>query len=82
MSLGTPNQPCSPHQRLYIRTLFEGQELPLDYITKLNFRPFEKARLPLPTEGKRVDGVLEALTRKQAAQLIDALVEMRDSAKA
>lgn len=65
--------PSTPWQRLYIRTMLRQLDLPTDYVSRLNFRAFDAAKLPRPVLGKRVDEVLEALTKQQASALIRAI---------
>lgn len=65
--------PSTPRQRLYIRTMLQQLDLPTDYVTRLNCPTFRAANLEQPRLGRRVDEVLEALTKTQASMLIKAL---------
>jgi hypothetical protein len=67
------NSPCTPHQRLYIRTLMDRAEPDSYHACLMHRRFFEAANLPAPTPGAKLDPTLEALTRAQASALIGVL---------
>lgn len=66
-------QPSTPHQRLYARTLMEQRDLPTTWIGVHHGRFFRAAGLEPRSIGRRVDAVLEELTRAEIVRLCDAL---------
>ena len=69
----TRNAPCTPRQRLYIRTLMDRVAIDSYFATLMHRRFFDGAGLTAPTPGAHLDGVLEALTCGQASALIGQL---------
>lgn len=65
--------PSTPHQRLYISSLLIQLELPVSWTNQQIGRYFELATLPAPAPDRKVDDVLEALTKQQASDLIRVL---------
>ena len=65
--------PCTPHQRLYIRTLMQQLELDTHRATLFHNRFWERARIPAPPLGIQLDPVLCELTKAQASALAAAL---------
>lgn len=66
-------QPSTAHQRLYTRTLMDQQGLSTFVINERHQPYFRLAALDLRVPGRRVDAVLEELTRAEITRLIDAL---------
>lgn len=71
-------RPASPHQKQYARILMREIELPTDVITLLHRRFFEKAGVPCPEPGTRVEAAVDALTFAHASHLVDVLVKERN----
>ncbi len=64
----------TPHQRLYIRTLMRGMELPTDTVTVMHRNRFKRAGVPF-NDGKPLDAELCALRKEQASALIKTLLK-------
>ena len=65
--------PCTPHQRLYMRTLMQRAELSTYRFSCMHRVPFKDAGLPEPPLDTDVDTHLRTLSMKDASALIDAL---------
>lgn len=66
-------QPSTPHQRLYARSLMDQRGLSTICIAAAHQRYFRLAGLGERALGRRVDAVLEELTRAEITRLCEAL---------
>ena len=67
------NQPATAHQRLYARTLMDQRDLSTIWINDRHHKYFRLAGLEPRGIGRRVDAVLEELTRAEIVRLCDTL---------
>lgn len=67
------SQPSTPHQRLYARSLMEQRGLSTLFIVAGHQRYFRLAGLGERALDRRVDAVLEELTRAEITRLCEAL---------
>lgn len=67
--------PCTPHQRMYARTLMNRLELSTWRFTATHRPVFAAAHLDEPTLGSDVETYLRALTKAQASTLISVLLD-------
>lgn len=63
----------TPHQRLFIRTMFGQLDLDTRYMGASHRRFFKAAKLPPPEANASIDAVLCGFTRAQASALIEVL---------
>lgn len=67
--------PSTPHQRLHIASMLIQLELPVTWTNLQIGRYFELAKLPVPAPDRKVDDVLNELTKQQASELIRVLLK-------
>lgn len=72
-SLARPREPSRPHQRLYIRTLLQQLDIDTLHAGADFIAACERAKVPAPGFGARIDSVLVRLTCDQAKALAGQL---------